>query len=310
MDKKKFKKIVSIFYFLLMQPRRLAFGYSPPWILSQRFRNEIALLNKNHANRSQQQSILVFTLEKSASVYISGIFKRLTEHAGMTHIDFGSYFWRKGDPPQGVYEPPGSGGDIYKTKGYCFGPFRILINAVPDYNNYKIILHLRDPRDVLVSAYFSYFYNHYFPLANRRYSKFLWEQVKKAWRLKIDRYVLAAAPQMCKRYQAYCRKFLGKSNVLFVKYEEMVTDFCGWINKIINFSGLDIKEGFLKALIAEADFGVGKEDIYSHRRQVTPGDYKRKLKRETIAELDGIFAEVLKDLGYESAAKQPATVYV
>jgi hypothetical protein len=42
------------------------------------------------------------------------------------------------------------------------------------------------------------------------------------------------------------------------------------------------------------------EDIRSHMRKVTPGDYREKLRPETIAELNRRFSEVLDALGYSS----------
>ncbi len=41
-----------------------------------------------------------------------------------------------------------------------------------------------------------------------------------------------------------------------------------------------------------------KEDVWSHKRKVTPGDHREKLQPETIRRLDQIFAPVLDRLGY------------
>ena len=40
------------------------------------------------------------------------------------------------------------------------------------------------------------------------------------------------------------------------------------------------------------------EDVYSHKRQVTPGDYARKLEKTTIETLNGEFATILTSFGY------------
>jgi hypothetical protein len=37
-----------------------------------------------------------------------------------------------------------------------------------------------------------------------------------------------------------------------------------------------------------------KENKYAHRRQVTPGDYKRKLSHTTIASLNNTFGPILE----------------
>ena len=45
-----------------------------------------------------------------------------------------------------------------------------------------------------------------------------------------------------------------------------------------------------------------KEDAWSHKRKITPGDHREKLQPETIRQLDQIFAPVLDRLGYSAAS--------
>jgi hypothetical protein len=59
-----------------------------------------------------------------------------------------------------------------------------------------------------------------------------------------------------------------------------------------------VDPGLIAQIKAGADFKVSSEDIYKHKRQVTPGDHKRKLKPETIDILNQKTAEVLKLYDY------------
>ena len=61
---------------------------------------------------------------------------------------------------------------------------------------------------------------------------------------------------------------------------------------------LNVNQTTVSQIINEANFDV-EEDIYSHKRQVTPGDHKRKLLPETIDRLNSEFGEVLDVLGYK-----------
>jgi hypothetical protein len=79
----------------------------------------------------------------------------------------------------------------------------------------------------------------------------------------------------------------------------MVRDFESWLGQILRFWGLPTNTPTVKTLIAEADFTVSREDPNSHKRQVQPGDHRRKLKAETIDQLNEIYAEVLDKLGYD-----------
>ena len=43
---------------------------------------------------------------------------------------------------------------IFRPHGYCYGPIRETAWLLPDLDSYKILLMLRDPRDVLTSLFF------------------------------------------------------------------------------------------------------------------------------------------------------------
>ena len=49
-------------------------------------------------------------------------------------------------------------------------------------------------------------------------------------------------------------------------------------------------------------FDVSKENVYNHKRKVTPGDHREKLKPATIAELNEIFTGYVPTNAVEAAA--------
>ena len=155
---------------------------------------------------------------------------------------------------------------------------------------------LRDPRDVLTSMYFSVGYSHIIPAAQQDVALTAREETLQQ---TIDEFVIIEMPKLLKKYNDYCQKLMPKSNVLLVKYEDMVTDFNSWLDTLVNFLKFDVNPKIVNKIIDQANFTVPKEDIYSHKRQVTPGDHKRKLAPETIERLNFEFGEVLDLLGYE-----------
>jgi hypothetical protein len=179
-----------------------------------------------------------------------------------------------------------------------------------------VILHLRDPRDVLVSMYYSYCFIHAGEIAgNTGYRKEIAER-------GIDDFVLGKASDrsgsypgdygtgghledvignMPKRYADYTDKLLGKPNVTLVKYEEMVTNYRAWLEKFIRPFALKDEGRVVDELVSMAPrlFPKRSQDVMNHLRHVTPGDYRNKLKPETIRQLDAIFAGTLDALGYE-----------
>jgi len=168
---------------------------------------------------------------------------------------------------------------------------------VPNYDDFKIFLMLRDPRDVLTSFYF----HHAFPPSslNPAQREFINARSKETRSKSIDEWVLEMAPVMQARYDEYIERFYNKSNVLFLKYEDMVADFASWLSKLTAFYDLNLSNNTIDSILKTASFNVAQEDKKAHKRQVTPGDHKRKLKRETIQALNSQFHKILGTLDYD-----------
>ena len=267
--------------------------------LIKQFHNEILLLKGNHSNTNNRRSILYFTVHKCASQYVGSILKELVGEVGMTPIDFGAYAFNFGDEREFFLQGK-IGKEVWKKEGYFYGPLQHFSWAsMLDIEDYRVILMLRDPRDVLVSHYFSAAYSHSIPYHNKGVARQLLSAREKALAQTIDEYVLKIAPAFSDRYRAYCEQLLNKSNVLFVKYEDMIDDFETWLGTIMNFLEIDERSEAISRIRREANVSV-QEDIFSHKRQATPGDHKRKLKSETVESLNSRFQTVLAVLGYSA----------
>jgi hypothetical protein len=156
---------------------------------------------------------------------------------------------------------------------------------------------------VIVSSYYA-IYSHVTPLLEgKKAHRTRVNRRKKTLEQTVDEFVinrLDANSRFLNRYEEYCKELIGKPNVLFLKYEDMVENFDAWLDQLIEFLGMDIRREFIDQIKAETDFKVSKEDIRKHKRQVTPGDHKRKLKPETIDLLDSKTGEIRKRLGYKT----------
>jgi hypothetical protein len=208
------------------------------------------------------------------------------------------------------------GEDFIVKRNGCFGPLRFFVpSAALDTAN--IILHLRDPRDVLTSMFFSYCFMHPGEIeANTGYRR----EVAEAG---IDKFALDMTDEnftqykgdygtglrygrhignLRDRYTTYLREVVGRPNAITISYEQMVHDFRGWLRKFL--SAFELPEAnetyeFVASGRAQS-IRPPVENIRSHIRKVTPGDYREKLRPETIAELNRRFSEVLDVLGYSS----------
>lgn len=254
------------------------------------FSNEFLVLNGlKRKSKSKQQSIIFFTVHKSASTFIKNTIIKLVGTSNIIPLKLSGYLNNR--KKELYYNNPQFMKKVLKERGFFYGAFRAFY-PFPDMDKFKIILVLRDPRDVLTSFYFSTLYNH--PLSE----KSVLEERKKYASYTIDEYVLDVAPSMQKNYAAYCKKLLSRKNVLFLKYEDMISSFEPWIHKLTNFLELKGVDDCINQIIATTSFKVEKEDPNSFIRNVKAGDHLNKLKPETIVKLNELFYNELKTLNY------------
>ena len=261
-----------------------------------KYSHEIALLNGQDESKNNHPSILFYTTFKCASVYVTDILRKSAKSSDMTPINWNGYAWETGQSKEDLKIQTAFDPSVFKTVGYFYGSFREFDEwQIPNLNQFRIILMLRDPRDVLTSLYFSHAYSHAIPLLNQEEMLVIRE---KALSMTIDEYVIENISKYLKIYQEYCQYLLGKPNVLFVTYEMMVSNFDNWLDTIVDFLELKISPKLLKKMKEEANFIVEEENVYAHKRQVLPGEHQRKLKPETIEILNTNLSEILDKFGY------------
>ena len=269
--------------------------------------------NKMEDDRNEKHGdIVIFTLHKSASMFIHRQCELLCGLSGVAY-----------------HSPnvPASGlnarrlltdKELWRTHHGCFAPVRFFVD-LPRVEDYRIVLHLRDPRDVLVSMFYSYCFIHPGEIeANTGYRR-------EAAAAGIDAFVLAKASarsaayrgdygtgghvedligNLPARYRAYIERLLGRPNVTLLKYEEMVLDYRSWLTKFIEPFPIADRLKVVDDLVVQAPafFPRRGGDELNHVRHVTPGDFRSKLRPSTIGQLDEIFSGTLDALGYPKYA--------
>jgi hypothetical protein len=258
------------------------------------------------------------TVHKCASVYVSQLLARIAQSEHLVPINLDGFFYKY--PPrllkasastefvEGLSgKPVDWSGDlehevtrVLRPRGFMYGPFRTAgwIGQLPHFDQFKVLVQLRDPRDVLTSLYYSVAFSHHIPAKNPTLSQRLIAMRKEASRARIDEFVVNEAPRFVETYRQYCQQILSRGNVLLVKYEDMVTDFPRWLGQVLRFWGFSPNSKTALKLVAKADFGVSHERQDRHKRQVTPGDHLRKLQPRTIDALNVQFWDILVELGY------------
>ncbi len=259
--------------------------------------------------RNPSRNIIAYTTHKAGSMVLHRVLKDICE---LNRI---RYYSPNEAGSQLPFDRMFAGHDFIAKKRGCFGPIRFFV-PTQAVDTASIILHLRDPRDVLVSMFYSYCYMHEGEIERHTgYRKAVAEA-------GIDRFVLDMVGEpfydyrgdygigsrykkhvgnVIDRYQRYLDELLDRPNTIVVSYEEMVLAFPSWLEKIVSAFALPDPEetrAVVAARHANSVAAEGEEDVWSHKRKVTPGDHREKLRAETIRQLDKIFASVLERLGY------------
>ena len=262
--------------------------------------------------RNPSRNIIAYTTHKAGSMVLHRVLKDICE---LNRI---RYYSPNESRTMLPFDRMFAGHDFIAKKRGCFGPIRFFVptQAIAEAS---VILHLRDPRDVLVSMFYSYCYMHAGEIeVHTGYRK----EVAEAG---IDRFVLDMVGEpfyayrgdygigsrykehvgtVRDRYERYLSELLGRPNTIAVSYEEMVLSFSGWLEKIVGAFDLTDPEE-TRAIVAARhanSVAAGEEDVWSHKRKVTPGDHREKLQSETIRQLDEKLGPVLDKLGYSGAS--------
>ncbi|MGP0129494.1 MAG: sulfotransferase domain-containing protein [cyanobacterium endosymbiont of Rhopalodia musculus] len=245
----------------------------------------------------ENQGFIVHSLHKSGTMFLHKFFKDLSIEKRI------KYFSRNNNPPDYQHLKQDTNID------FCLCPERNFNLEEYIFKNVKNITHIiqiRDPRDILVSEYFSLGWTH--PDSQ-------WSQERKKLRKwvqenSIDTYVVEASEKLFTfgdqplktRYQPLLNlSTLENRKIIIVKYEEMVTNYSSWLSKIIkSFQFNQLVASFLIQkyyMKYHREFKPRAENLV-HKRKIIPGDHSNKLRPETIEQLNSIFQEILSKFNY------------
>ena len=233
---------------------------------------------------------------------LDSILRGLSDSARFTFVSIMGEFFNLGLAEKNV---PSSTSKIFLDSGYCFGGFRSFPERfeIPNLSISKAILLVRDPRDMLVSHYFSTRSSH--PEPGRRLATSMKNMPRrdKAKSLSVDEYVVDLANFYGRVLRRYIQ-VLGENPQTFrvYRYEDVIFNKHEWIADICDTFGWSVPEHTIKKIADKNDFRPRAEKESQHIRQVTPGDYKRKLKPETIEQLNRLLETELSFFGYSQEA--------
>ncbi|MEM1058525.1 MAG: hypothetical protein AAGK14_04690 [Verrucomicrobiota bacterium] len=253
---------------------------------------------RRHLRFTLPESVYFFTLHKCASVLMRNTV--LAKVRGLEMRDYASEVY------EGLRDPGREG--EYEPRGYVYGPLRVstdvnqqasdeLVNLTsPEFVRDRIsLIMVRDPRDLLVSAFYSGAYSHsYSPVPEVRAEQEARRERMQA--LGLDAYALQLAPQQLldferlEQVRAHCRR------VTVLRYRDLVERFDEFADALE--AVLPLKRGVRRQLY-EQSRPREEEDLMAHRRSGKVGGFRGKLQPDTIEALNTTLRPVLQSFGFE-----------
>lgn len=167
----------------------------------------------------------------------------------------------------------------------------------PIFKQGRKILLVRDPRDALVSEYFSTAFSHSIPDDGPGKAE-MQRRREKARKINIQEYVLRRVKERDDEMNRYA-PLLDDPKTMVMRYEDVILKKEAWIRAIAQHFEFDIDDEIVTGILGWADIVPQKEDQKAFVRRVVPGDHRDKLSNDTIHQLNGYLSPVWRRLGYE-----------
>jgi hypothetical protein len=246
---------------------------------------------------ADKPALFVFGVRKSGSSVMNAMVTALARMNGVNYVDVAGRLFEHGVGVTAWQRDPGlaallHGGNVYG--GFRNAPLGIATHPLV-VESAKVLL-VRDPRDALVSEYFSNAYSHSVPKGGEAREQLL-RQRAQALGSPIADYALRMAPSLREALRGYAA-FLDMPRLRIYRYEEAVMDKRSFLQDICAHFGWRVGDVQLSQILGWADVLPEDEDPTRFIRRVRPGDHLEKLDRPTIDALNDVFAAELARFGY------------
>ncbi len=245
----------------------------------------------------------VLGIRKCGSSIMNSMLTDLARLNGHAFVDVGGSLFAANIPEQDWRADPAVLQAL--VPGTVYGGFRampLVFAHSPLYRRSPKILLVRDPRDALVSEYFSIAYSHGLPAADGAEGgareEFLALRAA-ALAAPIDRVVLERAPFMAEAFLEYAAAAADPLTRVF-RYEDVILAKRDWLAAMAAHFGWHTgTPAFVNGMMGWADVVPGEERSREFIRRVVPGDHREKLSGAVIKELDGVLREAMALFGYQ-----------
>jgi hypothetical protein len=240
-------------------------------------------------------------VRKSGSTLLNRIVQPLARRNGINAVNIPATFFM-----HGLDVEDWAGADLRDVvlPGNIYVGFRSFPANIAGYPRFEMarkVFMFRDPRDALVSQYFSDAYSHVTPAgdteASRQHAAMFEKRREEARATPIDDYVIKRARSMDQTLRAF-GGLLADPRCLVLRYEDYVFQKPRLIHKVLRHFDWTCPPGAIEALVKQVDEVPETEDPQRFVRRVIPGDHRKKLSPQAINKLNKLLAESLQMFDY------------
>jgi len=244
------------------------------------------------------ESFYLFAMHKSGSTLLNKMMNSALILANIPQIAIPDVAFAAGLPENNILNAE----EMIFERGYCYRGFRIFPSYLRNFDiakNKKILL-VRDPRDMIVSYYFSMSQSHMIPDSGPVRDELMSVRgIAKS--VGIDEFCLSNYRKFLKEFKSYGNIFGSELRVY--RYEDVIFNKPDWLNDMLWYLGFVLSPDDRKRIAEENDIRPATERPKEHIRQVTPGNYRKHLSETTIQRLNSEFRDILDQFDYNDGPR-------
>ncbi len=252
------------------------------------------------ASRSGDPAWFVLGIRKSGSSMFNRALKLMAKFNRVNWVDIPGDLFSNDVPVPRWRANPASPGLL--RGGNVYGGFRDFpegLGESPVFKNAIKVLLVRDPRDAIVSEYFSTRQTHSLPQGedDDGARADMLRRREAAQQVSVEDFARAEAGKMADTIERYI-PLLHDPKLLLLRYEDVVFEKARMIRDVTAHFGWVIQPQQIDNILKWIDVIPEEENPDAFIRKVTPGDHREKLSDATIAEIDTTLVSAMEAFGY------------
>ncbi len=259
-------------------------------------------------NGSEHPTTLLLSMHKAGSTFLAGNFAFACQQLfpGLNVIRYAERILEGALP----HDMPLPATGMLVSRLYPESFDELIENPEPAagrFSDKRLIMMIRDPRDVAVSLYYSYAFSHPIPPANANEFLALRQEMKE---LGLVESIRKHTAQMAIGEFTRCMTFLEEfPHTLNAPYELLVTDFQKWFAAVARYLGWN------PAIVTHVGPALAADvkppplvDQNQHKRRVKPGNWREVFDEQLNDFFDDRVGDLMRNAGYAIETVQPAAV--